>query len=132
MLISLSNKEVYNIVAGIVQYWGEIEQASILPTYINYCIQYNYTVLLSTAELVDKMRLSLGQKYGVYDNEDNSYHLNVESTVLAEKELNDILAIVQEYNIKTIKLSSVLNIPFTPSQMQILLFMIEDDVSKIE
>lgn len=105
-----------------------------LPININFYIQQNFELILNAAVLIEKSRNFIIQKYKDSNNENNSDKILIKKEYIleAQKELQDLMNIEQDLNIKTIKLSQFDNINILSSQLRMIMFMIEDDISNLE
>lgn len=105
-----------------------------LPININFYIQQNFESILNAAILIEKSRNFIIQKYKDSNSENNSDKILIKKEYIleAQKELQDLMNIEQDLNIKTIKLSQFDNINISSSQLRMIMFMIEDDISNLE
>lgn len=103
------------------------DNSILLPIVINFSIQKNITTLKNNIGEIEKLRFSIGEKYGDYNDSEESYKIRKENIGLAQKELNQLLEIQQSLDIRKIKLTDLEGIHLTPKQMQALLFMIEEE-----
>ena len=105
-----------------------------LPININFYIQQNFELILNAAILIEKSRNFIIQKYKDSNSENNSDKILIKKEYIleAQKELQDLMNIEQDLNIKIIKLSQFDNINISSSQLRMIMFMIEDDISDLE
>ena len=97
-----------------------------IPAKANFFIQRNISTLAAAAQEIEKARLEIAKHYGILDEEKQQYNIPKEKTQEAYKELEDLLSIEQDLDIKTFSIEALGNAEFTPAQMQALMFMIED------
>ena len=97
-----------------------------IPVKANFIIQKNYKMLAAAAEEIEKARLQVAQHYGSLNQEKNQYFIPSDKIAEANKEINDLLSIEQDLDIKMIHLEDLGNIELTAQQMQALMFMIEE------
>lgn len=119
----MTNAEIYGISEALNSAFNTEERY--LPARVNFFIQKNRSVLARQVEIIEETRNSIIIHYG-QSQSDGSYFVGEAKIAEANKELADLLNVNQEVNISMIKLSDLDGLDFTPSQMQALLFMIEE------
>ena len=124
--MKLQNDFIYNYVEQL--YTEIIEDKSIrFPAKINYSIQKNFKTLFSIYQEISEERENICQEYST-SKENNVYIFADEpKRIKAEKELSDLMMLEQEVNIIKFKLDDLGNLPLTFAQMDLLMFMFEDD-----
>ena len=95
---------------------------------INFIKKKKKNTLLDKAIEIEQARLEIIQKYGHLNEEDsNQFVIPPEKVETVNQELADLLSIEQELNILTIKIDDLDKVEFTPAQMEVLMFMIEEE-----
>jgi hypothetical protein len=125
MKILLNNKLIYEYTLSLKQNFNDNKIN--LPIKLNYAIQRNLNTLSQIVETTEKMKMAIGEKYGEYNSETNSYQIPPEQVPNANKELNTLMEIEESVDIRKIKLSELENLSLTSEQMASLLFMIEEE-----
>ena len=97
-----------------------------IPVKANFYIQKNIKTLLQAEKEIEQARLKIGQHYGELNEKQTEYIISAEKINEANKELNDLLLMEQDLDIKTFSLEALGDINLTSQQMQALMFMIED------
>lgn len=123
----LSNGKIYTITNSLFKEFNSFENGIDLPISVNYAIQYNLNTLLDLYEQIDKARNCIGQKYGVFLQEENSYQIGKENLEKARKELDLLFEIEHSIDLCMIKLEDLKDIKMTPQQMASIIFMIEKE-----
>lgn len=123
---NMSNKDIYINTQALSKYFGA-KEAVTLPTMVNYAIQKNLKNLTDSYEVIDKIRISIGMKYGVKVDGEDTYKIIPEKLEIAQKELEQLLEVEQLIEVRMIKLEDLKNIQLSSAQMQALLFMIEEE-----
>ena len=125
MKILLNNKLIYEYTLSLKQNFNDNKIN--LPIKLNYAIQRNLNTLSQIVETTEKMKMAIGERYGEYNSETNSYQIPPEQVPNANKELNTLMEIEESVDIRKIKLSELENLSLTSEQMASLLFMIEEE-----
>lgn len=120
----MKNTEIYNTAINYNEAFAGFD--SYLPAKANFILQKNMKVIQEAAQEIDSARIEIIKHYGTAQ-EDGTYLVPEESREVVEKELNDLLAIEQDLNIKTISIDAFGDIKFTPAQMRTIMFMIEEE-----
>lgn len=118
------NSEIYGLTKALGSAFNN--ETKYLPARINFFIQKNKNILAQISDSIEECRLKIIQHYGV-DSGDGQIHFTSESQEKANQELKELLEISQEIEISILTLADLEGLDFTPSQMQALLFMIEED-----
>lgn len=98
-----------------------------IPAKICFIIQKNISKILNVISNIENTRILIGKKYGELDEENNRYIIPKENIEEANKELESLLSIGEDYPIELIKLSDIENINFTLSEINTLSFMIKEE-----
>lgn len=121
----MTNKEIYQSTLNLREVFGTDSEIN-LPIKVNYNIQRNLSILIEISKGIEKVKDDIGKKYGVYNEEDNSYHIPKDLRNTAQNELDQLMNMKEEVEVRTITLSDLQDIPLNSVQMQVLLFMIEE------
>ena len=124
--MKLTNQLIYLYASAL----GEAFQDSklILPVKINFYLQKNITTLIALMEEIENERMAIIKNYGTLNEDGQSYTIPQDKLEIAQKELNDLLALEQEVQIYKVKLSHFGDdLKLTTGQMNALMFMIEDE-----
>ena len=123
--MKLTNKEIYNYYQNIVSAFKNSQHY--LPAKVNFYIHKNKQVLQNIVEAIDITREEIAQHYGKQDVENiGLYHIPLEDRDKAQQELNDLMNIQQEIVILKVPFDSIADLEFTPSQMEAIMFMIDE------
>ena len=95
-----------------------------MPVAILFSIEKNKQTLMTVAQDIEKYRMDIIKKYGEEVN--GNYNVPQEKIEIANKELQDLFSIEQEVNIYKFNIEDLGDIKLTSSQMNAILFMIED------
>lgn len=121
---TMTNGEIYSYAVGMTNNFNDNEEY--MPAAIAFSIQKNKTSLMSIAEEVEKSRMSIIQHYSISQEGDN-YTIDPQMVDKANKELADLLGIVQDIKIYTFTIKDLEEIKLTSAQMQSIMFMIEEE-----
>ena len=122
--MKINNHEIYGYAKNLLCIFDKKDLY--IPVKANFIIQKNYKALAAAAEEIEKARLQVAQHYGSLNQEKNQYFIPSDKIAEANKEINDLLSIEQDLDIKMIHLEDLGNIELTAQQMQALMFMIEE------
>lgn len=123
--MKLTNKQIYNYALYLIQAFDDKEQS--LPIKLNFVIQKNKQNLLVLAQEIEKARLEIAKKYGEYDANTNQFIIAEAYIERAQEELNGLLELEQEVNVRMIKTSNLSDeCNLTAAQMEAIMFMIEE------
>lgn len=95
-----------------------------LPVKLNFAIQKNLATLGQHNIGIDESRKTIGEHYGTLDG--NHYIIDPDKIDEANQELQDLYNIEIELPILTVSLSSIEDLDLTMTQMDALMFMIEE------
>lgn len=121
--MKLTNLQIYQISESLSSL---SESTQYIPAKANFFLQKNIQIIAAAAKEIEESRLKIAQHYGELDEENQQYKIPPEKIPEATKELEDLFAIEQDLDIKTLSIESFGSAEFTPAQMQAILFMIED------
>lgn len=103
-----------------------VDFKSYIPAKANFAIQKNFGVLAAAAQEIETARLEVAKHYGVLDEDGSKYTIPDENIEIVSNEIADLLNDTQELDIRMIKIEDLGAAEFTPAQMQMIMFMIED------
>jgi hypothetical protein len=124
MIQKITNHNIYSLVDSYTNAFAEFK--SYIPAKANFAMQKNISTLTTLGEEIEKARLNIAKHYGEPDEENNRYTIPEENRDVVAKELEELLSIEQEVEIKMIKVEDLGNAEFTTAQMQAIMFMIEE------
>ena len=122
--MKLTNNEIYGYAIALNEAFTDNTQR--LPMKVNFYLHKNKKTLVTLGQDIEESRLEIIRDYGELSNDNASYLIPSEKIALAQKELEDLLALEQEVEIYMIKADSLPDdISLTTAQMEAMLFMIE-------
>lgn len=122
MLKKFTNDEIYRIATS--QAFADF--TSYIPAKANFIIQKNFSVFAAAAQGIEEARLEVAKHYGELTEDGTKYNISEENMKAVSDELAELFSMEQELDIKTFDIDSLGTAEFTPAQMQILMYMIED------
>lgn len=122
--MKLTNEKIYNITNTYTQVFADFK--SYIPAKVNFAIQKNMQVLAAAAQGIEETRMEVAKYYGVMNEDGSGYSIPEDARPQVQQELNDLFSIEQELEIKTFSIDALGDVEFTPAQMQVIMFMIED------
>ena len=126
MKVIMTNLEILNKYIELIKIFNETD-ALILPIKVNYTLQKNIATLSIQVSLIEKMRDSIGKKFGTYTPDENMYTIPPENLERASDELKILMNSKEEVEIRKIAFQELQDLTLTSKQMQALLFMIEEE-----
>lgn len=125
MLMTLTNNEIYNYANALA---GEFAQNDVkLPIKVNFYLQKNMQELITLAQDIEKQRIAIAEEFGNLNEETQQYEIPNENITAASNKLEELFGLTQEVKIYKIKLDAFGDMELTASQMQALLFMIDEE-----
>ena len=121
---NLTNGEIYSIAINLINNFSENEIR--MPAAIAYSLQKNKEAISSLAEEIEKSRIDVIKHYASEQDGDN-FTIPPENVEEANKELSDLLSIVQEVKVYTFKIDDISDMQLTSSQMNAIMFMIDEE-----
>lgn len=122
-----SNKEILEYATSLHNTFLNSNKEIVLPIKVNFYLQKNIKLFMEMAEEVEAARLTIGEKYGEYNSESESYIIQDSDNLLkAQKELNTLFSLTQNLELYTISLEDLEDTKLTTAEMHALLFMIEE------
>ena len=122
--MKLTNEQIYNLTNTYSQVFADFK--SYIPAKVNFAIQKNMQVLAAAAQGIEETRMEVAKHYGVMNEDGSGYSIPEDARPRVQQELNDLFSIEQELEIKTFSIDALGDVEFTPAQMQVIMFMIED------
>lgn len=122
--MKLSNKQIYKYAQNLSSIFTNSK--IYIPVKANFLIQKNIGLIMSSNEEIEQARFQIAQHYGELNEESQMIMIPKERLDEANQEVENLFAIEQDLNIRLIKLEDLGNVEFTPTQMQALMFMIEE------
>ena len=119
---AFTNNSIYTMASSKVF----VDFKSYIPAKANFAIQKNFAVLAAAAQEIEEARLAVAKHYGVLDEDGSKYTIPEDKIEIVSQEIADLLNDTQELDIRMIKIEDLGNAEFTPAQMQMIMFMIED------
>lgn len=123
--MTLTNAEIYDYALGFNNKFKDAEM--MMPAAISFSIVKNKKTLFALAEDIEKYRFDIFNKYDAKMTENGKVSISPDKVEIANKELEDLLNISQEVNIYTFSIEELNNISLTSSQMEAILFMIDEE-----
>ena len=122
--MKLNNYEVFNYAQALNTFSNNKDLY--IPVKANFIIQKNLQALVTAGEHIEKSRFEIIQHYGVLNEEKGQYIVPAEKIDEANAELSVLFEIEQDLDLGKIKIEDLGNIELTTTQMQALMFMIEE------
>lgn len=122
----LTNDEIYHIAVDLLNSFSDSDENTYLPAAVAFSLQKNRSIILNIASEIENHRVNILTKYSI-NIQDDQLQIDPAKVDLANKELKDLLDIEQEVKIYTFKIEEVLEVKFTPAQMNAILFMIDEE-----
>lgn len=119
---TFTNNSIYSLASS----QEFVDFKSYIPAKANFAIQKNFATLAAAAREIEEARLAVAKHYGVLDEDGSKYTIPEENIEIVSQEIADLLNDTQELDIRMIKIEDLGNAEFTPAQMQMIMFMIED------
>ena len=123
--MKFNNNEIYQNAHMLLETFDKLD--IYIPAKANFFIQKNISILSAAAQEIEKSRLEIARHYGILDEEKQQYNIPKEKIKEASEELEDLLSIEQDLDIKTFSIEALGDLALTTEQMQILMFMIAED-----
>jgi hypothetical protein len=102
------------------------------PARVNFIIQKNLNTFATLFGEINKQRMLTCEMYSTGVSEAGNFLFeDKEKRIQAENELSDLLNDTQEVTIKKFPLSAIEHLNLTSKQMEVLMFMIEDEEEEL-
>ena len=121
---TMTHNEIYDIAVKLLNNFTDVDNIY-LSAAAAFSIQKNKQNFLSVANEIEESRMSILNKYNI-GGENEEIQIATENIENANKELKDLLSIESEMNIYTFAIEELDGIKFTPTQMEAILFMIQE------
>lgn len=122
----MTNGECYSIAEQLNGLFQNDEQR--LPARVNFYITQNVETFFKHAQALDQERYKIIRAYcSSVDEISGNVSMTEENRIKANEELRELYEVESNISFRKIPLSWLEGLNFTPKQMQILLFMIEED-----
>lgn len=123
--MKLTNSQIYYTANAFNEAFADFK--GYIPAKANFLLQKNISILTTAAQEIEKARMEIAKHYGAINEEENRYDIAPEHLTTVEQEMIDLLNIEQDLSIKTFSIEALGNIELTPAQMQIIMFMIDEE-----
>lgn len=120
----MTHSEIYDIAVKLLNNFTDVDNIY-LSAAAAFSIQKNKQNFLSVANEIEASRMSVLNKYNI-GGENEEIQIATENIENANKELKDLLSIESEMKIYTFAIEELDGIKFTPTQMEAILFMIQE------
>ena len=124
----MTQEEIYQIASNFMNYFNDNENK--MSVAIAYAIQKNKQTLVTIAQEIEQNRHIILTRYGTLQ-EDGNFFIPKEAIAEANSELQKLLQIQEEVKIYTLTLDELQSTQLTMSQMNTLMFMIDEDSEAI-
>ena len=124
----MTQEEIYQIASNYMNYFNDNENK--MSVAIAYAIQKNKQTLVTIAQEIEQNRHIILTRYGTLQ-EDGNFFIPKEAIAEANSELQKLLQIQEEVKIYTLTLEELQSTQLTMSQMNTLMFMIDEDSEAI-
>ena len=124
----MTNKDILAYALSLQNIFLNSEKEIILPVKVNFYLQKNLKLFTELASEIEESRLQIGEKYGEYNQETESYIIKDKSQIKqAQNEIKELLSLTQNLEIYTVSLEDLQDLQFTTAQMNAMLFMIKEE-----
>ena len=121
--MKLTNQQIYTIAENLISLnIGEIK----FPVKVGFFLQKNISTLIAAAVEIDTARTNILKEFGEKESDNGAYKIAADKAQLAQNELDDLFNLIQELDIKLLKLESFNDIELTYQQLSAIMFMIEE------
>lgn len=124
MTKTFKNIEIYNLV-NLYQSLLENFDNLFLPIKANFYFKQNIKTLVCKGLEIDNFRSEIIKKYAKLKND--KYKFEEDNLEKANKEIEELMSLEQELDIKLIPLSAFDNVQITPKMMEIFIPMISEE-----
>lgn len=126
MMTKLTNAQIYSYAVALNEAFKDDTQK--LPIKINFYLQKNKNTLMTLGQDVEEARMKIIRENGNLSEDKTQFIIPKDKLESVQQELNDLLSLLQEVNIYTVKLDSFSDdIALTTAQMDAMMFMIEEE-----
>lgn len=120
--MKLTNQLIYQKAQGLAEFKKSDMR---IPMKANFFLQKNIQALLDAAIEIDDAKMTLAKQYGVIADNGNII-ISPEHYATVNQEINDLMQLEQDLPIHLLKLEDFNNIELSCSQMDAIMFMIEE------
>lgn len=124
MTKTFKNIEIYNLVNLYQSLLKDFDNL-FLPIKANFYFKQNIKTLICKGLEIDNFRSEIIKKYAKL--EDDKYKFEEDNLKKANKEIEELMSLEQELDIKSIPLSAFDNVQITPKMMEIFMPMISEE-----
>lgn len=123
--MKLTNNQIYIFANALIKEFNNDTQQ--LPIKANFYLVKNKNVLIGLVQEIEQSRNALLEKYGEISEDKTKYNIPKENSEIVCKEMEDLFQLTQEVDIYKISLKDLGDNTLTISQMEALMFMIEEE-----
>ena len=124
MIKTFKNIEIYNLVNLYQSLLKDFDNL-FLPIKANFYFKQNIKTLICKGLEIDNFRSEIIKKYAKLEND--KYKFEKDNLEKANKEIEELMSLEQELDIKLIPLSAFDNVQITPKMMEIFMLMISEE-----
>lgn len=131
--IKLTNLDILNLCAIWQEHFIQQEDKKAFPVKVFFYLQKNMQTILTLQPEIQKYYQDIIKKYQDGEpTEDGQIKIQSNKIEIANKEINDLLALPQEINIYPIALDAFGEIALTADEMQIISIMVAENFENEE
>lgn len=120
--MKLTNEEIFITGRKVSEAFSDADR---LPVRANFFLQKNIKTLRELMLEIERERITIGKKYGVFDPDTESYQIPEENREEVRREMDALYDIEQEVEIRTVSIADFGECNLTTGQMEAILFMVE-------
>lgn len=120
--MKITNQQIYTNAQNLRAFSIDVK----LPVRINFFLQKNIQIIMTSAEEIERARFDIGAQYGTPNTEGTGYDISAENMEVVNKELSDLFNLEQDLPIHIFKLDEFDGIELTYQQLSAIMFMIEE------
>lgn len=121
----LTNQQIYSYATNLANVNFDTVA---LPIKISFYLIKNKKLLIELAQEIDKSREQILNQYGTLSTDKTQYIIDSAKKEQAQTAMNELFSLPQEVQIYTVSLDAfVQDNTLTPSQMEAIMFMIEEE-----
>ena len=125
--MTFKNFEIYNIAEGLLRAFAEADSTQKLPIKLSFTIKKNTAKFQSAAEVIEKARVELIQKYGEETEDGQGYVVKPENEQKANEEFTELMNLEENIDVHYVDINSLADdIELTNAQMNAIMFMLKD------
>lgn len=123
--MKMKNSEIYSTARVLNNFNFDREQR--IPAKVSFYLTKNIKAFVNSAMELEQARIDIIKNYGSI-NEEEEIRVDEDKVELAQKELDDLFSTEQEIECRKIPLSWFNDIDLTVEEIDMISFMIEDDI----